>query len=73
MISIPSGPSLSASSTRDGRRAAAVGLEVQERVDDPRRDRVEEVGRRPRGAVDQDGVAHGITSSRRVPSGTWRM
>ena len=38
---------------RHRRRAAPVGLHVQERVDDPGRDRVEEVRRRVGGSVDQ--------------------
>ena len=38
-----------------GRDAAAVVLDVEERVDDRRRDRVEEVGRALGRAVDQDG------------------
>ena len=56
---------------RHGRHAAAVALQVQERVADPRGDLVEERRGNLRRALDQDG--DGITSSRASTSGTKRM
>ena len=55
---------------RDRGDAAAVVLQVEERVADPGRDLVEERRRRLGRRVDQDG--DGITSSRASTSGTWR-
>ena len=50
--------------------AAAVRLDIEERVDDAGRDLVEEVRRLLGGAVDQNRVAHEITSRRSSTTGT---
>ena len=58
------------------REAAVVDLDVEERVDDVERHRVEEVGGGRRGGAQQDRLAHAgwrIASRRASTSGTWRV
>ena len=58
----------------DGRDPPPARLRVEERVDDPDRDRVEQVGRRVGRAVDQQVTSLvGISSRRASTSGTWRV
>ena len=57
--STPSAATLSASSTLGVADPAAVDLDVEERVADPHRDRMEQVRRRLGGAVDQDAAVIG--------------
>ena len=60
------------------REAAVAELDVEERVDDVERDRVEEVRRGGRGGVQEQRLAHAragsrIASSRTSSSGMWRV
>ena len=60
----------------DHRHLALARLEVEERVEDVERDRVEEVGRGGRARAHEQRLAHAgtrIASSRAISSGTWRV
>ena len=73
---MPSGAHLVGVEHAHRRGAAAAVLEVEERVDDPGRDRVEEVGGAFGGSVDEDRLAQATAGSPpvvRSTSGTWRM